>query len=189
MIPSLGLVNRVYPLVKWASLPWNEEETKPSMSCKTSSTCRVAQLNVKLSLKIELPLMQVEEISKTLVWSTIRLIQNTWRDNPSSLIVLLREVVKKSDIVRSAPSALNVSNPFFHWNLILWYPRHIVSHREGSQKCIFMPFSWLQMIIRRNRPLGNDRLVVRWKLPFSCATSISEHICSLSGVKHTTKTR
>ena len=66
MIPSLGLVNRVYPLVKWASLPWNEEETKPSMSCKTSSTCRVAQLNVKLSLKIELLLMQVKEISQTL---------------------------------------------------------------------------------------------------------------------------
>ena len=36
------------------------------MSCKTSSTCRVAQLNVKLSLKIELLLMQVKEISQTL---------------------------------------------------------------------------------------------------------------------------
>ena len=66
MIPSLGLVNRVYRLVKWASLPWNEGETKPSMSCKTWSTCRVAQLNAKLSLKIELPLMQVKEISETL---------------------------------------------------------------------------------------------------------------------------
>ena len=28
-------------------------------------------------------------------------------------------------------------DPFLHWNLILWYSKHIQSHCEGSQKCIF----------------------------------------------------
>ena len=44
--------------------------------------------------------------------------------------------------VGSAPSALTISkcehlNPFFHWNLILWYSKHILSHYDGSQKCNF----------------------------------------------------
>ena len=26
---------------------------------------------------------------------------------------------------------------FFHWNLILWYLKHILSHCKGPQKCIF----------------------------------------------------
>ena len=56
------------------------------------------------------------------------------------------------------------SRCFFHWNLILWHLKHILSHCEGSQKCIFMPFLWLskwgagllQTMIRRDRPLAND---------------------------------
>ena len=67
--------------------------------------------------------------------------------------------------------------------MILWYQRHILSHREGSQKCTFMPFSWLQMIIWRFLPLANYHPVVclflLWN-PF-------QDKCSLSGVKHTTK--
>ena len=43
-----------------------------------------------------------------------------------------------------------------HWNLILWHLKHILSHCEGSQNAFFMPFSWLQMIIRRDQPLTND---------------------------------
>ena len=41
----------------------------------------------------------------------------------------------------SATSALTVSKceyfePFFQWNMTLWYSKHILSHCKGSQKCI-----------------------------------------------------
>ena len=41
----------------------------------------------------------------------------------------------------SATLALTVSkceifDPFFQWNITLWYSKHILSHCEGSQKCI-----------------------------------------------------
>ena len=61
---------------------------------------------------------------------------------------------------------------------------------KGLKNTFFMPFSWLQMIIRRDRPLVNDHFEgpasCKWsfrKLPFSCVKSVSEHIPSLSGVK------
>ena len=44
---------------------------------------------------------------------------------------------------------------FFHWNLIPWYSKRILSHCDGSQNWVFMPFLWLQMIIRRDWPLAN----------------------------------
>ena len=48
---------------------------------------------------------------------------------------------------------------FFHWNLILWDSKYILSHCEGSKNAFFMPFSWLskwgagllQMIIQRRK--------------------------------------
>ena len=58
------------------------------------------------------------------------------------------------------------------------------------------PFSWmwLQMIIQRDRHLVNDHMEgpASCKLypegqASSCVKSVSEHIYSLSGVKHTTK--
>ena len=30
-----------------------------------------------------------------------------------------------------------IFSPFFHWILIPWYPKQILSHCEGPQKCIF----------------------------------------------------
>ena len=33
-------MSRAYPRERWGSLRWKDEETKPSTSCKTSSTCR-----------------------------------------------------------------------------------------------------------------------------------------------------
>ena len=157
MIPSLGLVNRVYRLVKWASLPWNEEETKPSMSCKTSSTCRVAQLNAKLSLKIELPLMQVKEISKTLSWSTSRMIQNTWRDNPSSLIVLLnREVVKKNGYCTVRPFGPDRKQMWKFWSIFsLKFDSLILkTHFILSKMHFSYPFCGCQ---NHGRPLASSR--------------------------------
>ena len=73
----------------------------------------------------------------------------------------------------------------FYCNVILWNSKHILSHCEGSQKCIFMPFSWLQMIILRGRPLANDHqeeelgiLVVGWKWLVSWVKYVAEHIKS-----------
>ena len=45
----------------------------------------------------------------------------------------------------SAPTALTISkceifDPLFHWNLNPWYSKHISSHVEGSQKCVFHAF-------------------------------------------------
>ena len=54
-------------------------------------------------------------------------------------------------------------------------------------KNAFRGTSLLQMIIQSGRPLANDHTVARWKLPFSRVKSVSWRICSLSGVKHTTK--
>ena len=61
---------------------------------------------------------------------------------------------KKTDMLRyhrkggweSAASALTVSkcknfDPFFQWNMTLWYSEHILSHCKGSQKCIFNAFN------------------------------------------------
>ena len=40
----------------------------------------------------------------------------------------------------------NVLIQFFHWNLTLWYSKHILSHCEGSQKCNFYaPFVVFKM--------------------------------------------
>ena len=57
---------------------------------------------------------------------------------------LLGEVVKKltfySQAERSRRGVLTNAKfltHFFHWNLILWYSKHILARREGSQKCIF----------------------------------------------------
>ena len=52
----------------------------------------------------------------------------------------------KTDILRSAALALTVSkgenfDQFFQWNMTLWYSKHILSHCEGFQKCIFNAFS------------------------------------------------
>ena len=65
----------------------------------------------------------------------------------------LKEVIKRSFYGQAnrkrgkggwrwAPSALTISkcenfDPFWHWDLILWYSKHISSHCEGSKKCIF----------------------------------------------------
>ena len=91
----------------------------------------------------------------------------------------------------SARSALAVSklSHFFHWTLILW----CIEYTQNtfyliSQKCIFHAIfmvandrpegtGLLQMIVYRGQPLAND-------YPESCLFLV---ICSLSGVKHTTK--
>ena len=56
-----------------------------------------------------------------------------------------REGVKNKILTAggSIPSALTLSKCknlayFLHWILILWYPKHILSHCEGPQKCIFL---------------------------------------------------
>ena len=96
----------------------------------------------------------------------------------------------------SASSALTVSkcenfNPFFSLKFDYFILKaHFISFKEGSQNAFFMPFSWLQMIIRRERPLAIDNPEgpasckrTSRKLPFPSVKSVSEHICSLSGVK------
>ena len=59
---------------------------------------------------------------------------------------ILKRVVNKKRtfnvrLLRSyfGPNHKNMRNfyPFFHWNLILWHSKHILSHCEGSQKYIF----------------------------------------------------
>ena len=47
--------------------------------------------------------------------------------------------ISSNKICKRLPSQGKCGNfdPFFHWNLILWYSKHILSHSEGSQKCIF----------------------------------------------------
>ena len=90
--------------------------------------------------------------------------------------VKLRRVIKKTDILRSAPLAMTVSkcenvDPFFHWILILWYSKHISSHGKGSQKCIFHAHLWLS---------NWEPASCKWsskKLPLSCVKSVSEHKC------------
>ena len=72
---------------------------------------------------------------------------------PPFCILYIREVIKSGYFtvmltVRgwgSTPSALTVSkcenfDPFFQWNMTLWYSRHSLSHCEGVQKCIFNAF-------------------------------------------------
>ena len=59
----------------------------------------------------------------------------------------------------TATSALTVSKCeifylFFHWNLILWHSKHILSHWEGSEKCIFHVI--FVVVKMRGRPLAND---------------------------------
>ena len=95
-------------------------------------------------------------------------------------IWLVRGVIKKT---LSVPSALTVSkceNPFFHWNLILWYSKHIV---KGLKNVFLMPYTWLQMIIRGASLLqmiiqrGRALAVVGWKLPFFfCKTCFRTHM-------------
>ena len=46
----------------------------------------------------------------------------------------VREVIKKTDILRSGWKFY----PFLHWNLILWYSKHILFHCKGSQNAFFM---------------------------------------------------
>ena len=57
------------------------------------------------------------------------------------------------------------------------------------KNAFFIPFLWLSKsgLASRIIPMELGILVVGWKLPFSCVKSVSEHICSLSGVKNTTK--
>ena len=58
--------------------------------------------------------------------------------------VKLRRVIKKTDILRSAPLAMTVSkcenvDPFFHWILILWYSKHIWYYcGRGLKNAFFM---------------------------------------------------
>ena len=37
-------------------------------------------------------------------------------------------------------SKVKILTHFFQWNKTLWYSKHILSHSEGSQKCIFNAF-------------------------------------------------
>merc|ERR1719400_1866558 len=60
---GLGLVNKASQQEKWGSLLSKGGEIKPSMSCKTSSTCRAALLNAKLCLKTARLLMQIMWVS------------------------------------------------------------------------------------------------------------------------------
>ena len=59
---------------------------------------------------------------------------------------ILKRVVNKKRtfnvrLLRSyfGPNHKNMRNfyPFFHWNLILWHSKHILSHCQGYQKCLF----------------------------------------------------
>ena len=56
-------------------------------------------------------------------------------DNQEKSVKLpsLREVVRKRKCENF--------DHFFQWNMTLWYPQHILSHCEGSQKWIFNAFN------------------------------------------------
>ena len=43
---------------------------------------------------------------------------------------------------------------FFHWYLIFWHSKHVLSHCEGSQKCIFRAL--FAVVKMRGRPLASD---------------------------------
>ena len=43
---------------------------------------------------------------------------------------------------------------FFHWNLILWHSKHILSHCKGPQKCIFHDL--FVVVKMRGWSLAND---------------------------------
>ena len=75
---------------------------------------------------------------------------------PTPLHPILREGFKKNCLIvrltvtvrggESAPSVLTASkcenfDPFLYLNLICSYSKHILSHCEGSQKCIFNAFN------------------------------------------------
>ena len=74
------------------------------------------------------------------------------------------------------PGALTVSKwenfvPFFHWNLVLWHSKHILSHCEGSQKCIFHVL-YASVIPLSNHFVTEQQQAVGGKMIFI----VSEHI-------------
>ena len=111
---------------------------------------------------------------------------------------ILKRVVNKKRtfnvrLLRSyfGPNHKNMRNfyPFFHWNLILWHSKHILSHCGGSHKCSFnalfmvVKLRGLMGILRVYHPLIKNE----WKctlrhtlytttLTFSRVKSVSEHI-------------